>query len=175
MDWDDGKQFGELKWRTREGIFHKSVYPIDHVEQIKALRAFLSDVTPDDIIYRSDQGAGGVRRFCEADKGMRAFVLFTRKKGAAVLGWVFSKVKRGRFRVIGLKPGSYRISWYDAWTGKALVGEKPVSAVVDEKGVLEVDPEQVFKRVRGKLQAFPGQTRLSQGHDLAFRIAVGKK
>ncbi len=168
MDWDDGKQFGELKWRSREGIFHKSVYPIDHVEQIKALRTFLSAVTPDDVVHDAAQR-------CEADRGMRAFALFTREKDPAVLGWLFSRVVKGRFRVTGLKPGSYRISWYDPWTGKALAGEKPVSAAADKKGVLEVDPEQVFKRIREKLQPFPGKTRFSQGCDLAFEIAAEGK
>jgi hypothetical protein len=37
---------------------------------------------------------------------------------------------------------------------------------------LEVDPEQVFKRVREGLKPFPGQTRFSQGYDLAFKIAA---
>lgn len=49
MDWDDGKDFGELRWRRRSGAFSGENYPIDHAAELEALRRFLGDLTPENL------------------------------------------------------------------------------------------------------------------------------
>ena len=46
LNWNDGKEFGELTWRNRPGIFDHKHYPINNIAQLKALRGFLHDLHP---------------------------------------------------------------------------------------------------------------------------------
>jgi hypothetical protein len=169
MDWDDGKEFGELRWRTRKGIFHKSVYPVDHVAQLTALRSFLAGVSPDDLV-RGSKAEPAPR--CRPLDGLRAYALFIKRGPVKALGWLFSKTGKGRFRIAGLPAGKYAVRWYDPWTGKPLAGEAPATIGTDAHGTLEVEPQPVLQRVRRRAPAFPGASRLARGHDLAFRITA---
>lgn len=49
MDWDDGKDFGELRWRRQAGAFSGENYPIDHVAEMASLRRFLGELTPENL------------------------------------------------------------------------------------------------------------------------------
>src|SRR5205085_6620187 len=49
MDWDDGKEFGEIRWRERKGLFDNASYPIDNSAELKALRKFLGALRPDEL------------------------------------------------------------------------------------------------------------------------------
>jgi hypothetical protein len=49
MDWDDGKEFGELRWRRRDGAFSGQNYPVDHAAEMESLRRFLGELTPEEV------------------------------------------------------------------------------------------------------------------------------
>jgi hypothetical protein len=171
MDWDDGKEFGELTARKRKGIFHKSVYPIDHVAELKSLRAFLGEVTPDDIIR--DPKLTAVLK-CEADRNMYVYTLFVNKGDMRALGWLFCRPTRGAFRIVGLSKGRYRVTWYDPWSGNAIPKHAPTILTTDTKGILTIDPQPILKALREASPAFSKNSRLPKGHDVAFKIEVVK-
>ena len=46
MDWDDGKEFGELRWRDQPGAFDRERYPVDNAAQVRAMRRILDPLDP---------------------------------------------------------------------------------------------------------------------------------
>ncbi len=162
MDWDDGKEFGELTWRNRDGIFKKDRYPINHIEQIQALRTFLDGVSPDDLAV-SDTTVQSVQ-------GLRAYVLPVEKDSLKALGWIYSASGKGVIHITELAPGDYTVTWYDPWTGKKLMDQSPQALSADKSGRLTIDPHPVLEKIRLSATPFPQESRLDRGRDLAFKL-----
>ena len=93
MDWDDGKEFGELKWRKRKGAFDKEHYPIDHISQMKALRLFLDDISPDNF-YSCNLPDAKIK--CSSKGGTQVFALYSLQPGT-MMGWVFMPQDEAEF------------------------------------------------------------------------------
>ena len=165
MDWDDGKEFGELRWRTSRGIFDREHYPIDHVEQLKALRGFLGGLRPGTL---APCGTKEARVACVGEGGVRVWALCSREEPDAVYGWLFSPGAEARFSLTGLSPGTYRVAWYDPWTGAVVLAEQSGRLAV--AGGLELDAARALARLRAQAPSFPDQSRLDRGHDVAFKL-----
>jgi hypothetical protein len=162
MDWDDGKEFGELRWRAGEGAFARDRYPVDNAERLVALRRFLGDLAPDDLVPCGDPAAT-VR--VTAPPGGHAFALHRRDR-TMVVGWCLIPTGPCRLQVTGLPPERYRLDWVDPWTGEA-VTETEVDVTA---GDWVLDGEEVLVRLRAAAEPFPAESRLARGHDLAFRL-----
>ena len=167
MDWDDGKEFGELRWRNREGVFDRKSYPIDHVAQVKALRRFLAGLSPEDL---HSTLAANPKIKCEAAGALRLFALYSGKEPRAVYGWLFSLDGQAGFTISGLAPGKYRLGWYDPWTGAPVPKESSQTLSVAQDGVLKLDGGPVLKELRRLAKPFPEESRLDRGRDLAFKL-----
>ena len=169
MDWDDGKQFGELRWREREGIFDRQHYPIDHTAELKALRRFLGKLNPDELASCS---AADAKVKLKAAGRLRAFALFRRGDVHGVYGWIFSPDGSGKFSIKGLKKSAYRLTWYDPWTGDPIPGLGPQSLDARPGKALEINAAPVLKVLRALSRAkpFPHRSRQAQGHDAAFKL-----
>ncbi|MFP4028120.1 MAG: hypothetical protein ACLFWL_10040 [Candidatus Brocadiia bacterium] len=167
MDWDDGKEFGELCPRDREGIFDETHYPIDHVEEVKALRRFLRGLSPDDIV-RGSESDGELR--CKAGGSVDVYALFLRQKRLKAIGWLFSPGGKGRFQVQGLQQGKYVVTWYDPWDGRPVADQGKMTVSTDGQGRLTVNPQPILQKIRQKAPHFPDESRLPRGHDVAFKI-----
>jgi hypothetical protein len=170
MDWDDGKEFGELRWRDQPGPFDRSHYPIDHVAQMQALRRFLGSLRPDDLWPCTDAKA---RIRCLSVGDVRIFALGTRGRPDAVYGWLFAPGEDSRFRIEGLTPGSYVVTWVDPWTGEALPDSQRV--VVEARGPIELDARFPLASLHGAARAFVNESRLDQGCDIAFKLVSSAK
>ena len=166
MDWDDGKQFGELRWRSRDGIFSRKNYPIDHVEQILALRRFLGETSPEDLAWCGERDA---RVKIEPEGEARVHALCETRRGGRVCGWIFSRGEGARFSVSGLAPGEYALTWYDPWTGRRVPGAAS-RLKVDGTGTAKVVADDVMTALRTAAEGFPSTTRLDRGKDAAFKI-----
>jgi hypothetical protein len=165
MDWDDGKQFGELRWRKRKGLFDEEHYPIDHVAQVRALRRFLGTLSPEGLAACSAESA---QVKCSPDGTARVFALYSVKKRDAVYGWLYAAAEAAKFDVKGLEPGGYRVTWHDPWTGEA-TGDAQDATVKDGEA-LKVDAAGALKKLRAAAKAFPGETREDRGSDAAFKL-----
>ena len=166
MDWDDGKQFGELRWRKRKGIFDKKSYPIDHVEQLRALRRFLGDLSPD-LLAPCSGAAAAVT--CKAGKNARVYARRRRDRAGTVYGWLYCHGRAGAITFRGLRPGAYELAWYDTWSGKYIGGAANLR--VDKAGTLALDPNPVLAKLRAAAKPFPAKSRLAQGDDVAFKLS----
>ena len=163
MDWDDGKEFGELRWRNRPSIFDQTHYPIDNGAELVALRKFLKDIKPDELESK--------RITCESERpGVQIFSLHSKNTPDRVCGWIFSTLREGPFSISGLSAGTYTITWFDPWTGDP-IQNLPAQEFVAENGIaVKLDALPAFKLLRTGLKAFPSQSRYSKGHDAAFKI-----
>jgi hypothetical protein len=162
MDWDDGKEFGELRWRERPGPFAKESYPVDLAGQMSALRLFLGDLEPDRI--RPCAGAGdGVRCIVENDTIIAAM----RESNTRVIGWLADFTGQAAFSVEGLLPGEYALQWYDPWTGQA-AGDRSSIAVANS--AVRIDAQPALDAIRDSAGKFGTDSRFYRGNDLAFKL-----
>jgi hypothetical protein len=169
MDWDDGKEFGELRWRRAKGpvagSFVKSRYPIDKTESVVALRRFLAKLSPDGLVRCGKTVSGS--------KGLRVLALCDRKRHAAY-GWVFvpraSKRRELRFGA-PLAKGRYKLTFFDPWTGKPIASVPPQTVSVDSaSGAAAVATRAAFARLRQHAKGLPRRLRVARGRDLAFKL-----
>ncbi len=145
MDWDDGKEFGEIRWRKRPGIFSKDQYPIDHTAQMRALQRFLKGLSPDRLnsTMRPDSKVK-----CVTSETTRAFALVLDNASPSVFGWCFvADRKNASLSLSGLTPGSYRLELYDPWTGNPIPNLPTDLVDVDKAGTLVVKMTDILKRL----------------------------
>ena len=167
MDWDDGKQFGELRWRKRKGIFSRAHYPIDHVAQLKALRAFVGSATPDTL--RPCRGLQAQVR-CAGRGTTRAFALYSTDIRGSVLGWIFAPGGAGSAALSGLPAGAYRLVWHDPWTGRPVPKLAPTRLRADGKSSVILDAGPALAVLRAAAPKFPKESREARGFDVAFKL-----
>ena len=167
MDWDDGKEYGELRWRRRKGIFDREHYPIDHVAQLKALRRFLGGLQPDGLVPCLSKDA---RVTCVSKGSVRILALHTSKTPTGLYGWLFTPDAEAAFSVEGLTPGQYRITWSDPWTGIQVTKPHSANLTVGAKKALKLDAGPVLKQLRLQAKPFPAKSRLARGQDVAFKL-----
>jgi len=175
MDWDDGKEFGELRWRSRPGLFSREKYPIDHVAQMKALTRFLAGLKPDGLLRCRENGSAVT---CSATAGMagtEALALYAKDRNA-VYGWVLALSGHVKITLSGLAAGQYALTWYDPWTGAPVPGLKTSSVTVagggggEGGGPVTLDAAAALGVLRGRAKSFPTETRLDRGKDVAFKL-----
>jgi len=177
MDWDDGKQFGELAPRKRKGIFDAESYPIDHVAQMKALKRFLAPIDPGRTATCSEKGDRV--RVSPVRETTQVYALHETdgrdpKAPGKVHGWLFARdAKPGAaaFDVTGLPPGDYLVTWSDPWTGLPAprMPSTPVK-VEDAWWPVRIDAGGALKRLRAAADPFPAMSRLARGQDVAFSL-----
>ncbi len=173
MDWDDGKQFGELCPRDRPGIFDREHYPIDHVGQMRALRRFLAGLRPDSLRPCAAED-GAVR--CVPRGGLRAFALHSAEGRAdggdgSLCGWLFAPGDETHLELRGLPAGTWQLQWFDPWTGEAMEQPGPQTLEADGASALVLDAGPALERLRSTAKPFPEQSRLSRGRDAAFKLS----
>jgi hypothetical protein len=169
MDWDDGKEFGELQWRQQPGVFDKEHYPVDNAGQVKAMRSILDHLDPEDLRpLRSDSPI-----HIEGPAGGRALALASVHQPSAVHGWVFAPQRGSVISISGLPPGDYALTWDDPWQGTRLPGTAR-SITVTATGLVDIPLDQILATMR-PLQAFPQQARLDSGKDVVFHLVMGAK
>ncbi len=166
MDWDDGKEYGELRWRDGDatGPFSERRYPVDNAARLRALRAFLGELEPDDLASCLDPDAAVT---VEAAAGVTALGLYARAERDALHGWCFDPDGAFALEVAGLAAGTYRLRWYDPWTGTAAGKELRVET---DDGRLRLDGAAARAELPGLDLRFPAETRLAKGRDLAFKL-----
>ena len=170
MDWDDGKEFGELRWRPRKGAFDREHYPIDHVAQLQALRRFLSDLRPGTLACCLSRNA---EVECTPGDNVRVHALYPENARDALYGWLFTLSPNAHFSITGLRPGRYRLAWYDPWTGERITGLARQSIMVRDSIPLQLAAGPALAKLMESVRLFPQQSRLSKGQDVAFKL-VGR-
>jgi hypothetical protein len=165
MDWDDGKEFGELQARTEPGPFDREHYPIDNAAQLRALRRFLGDLRPDHL--RPCVGEKGLR--LEGTGGARAFALASDDERPVIRGWLFCAHGKPGASLARLHAGSYRVRWYDPWSGDEL-RQDFAPLTVGEDGAATVDATPALTALRAGASGFPNRSREDRGSDVAFVI-----
>jgi uncharacterized protein len=170
MDWDDGKQFGELVPRARKGIFSRKQYPINNAAEVKALRAFLGKLEPDAL--RSCAGKDAKVRCVPGSRELRVLALHAAKGSSAVHGWGFSPDGKARFSLGGLPPGKYQLTWFDPWTGRPVPGLEIENLEIKKNTPLALDAGPVLKAMRTAAAKFPTKSRKDRGWDFAFKLVA---
>jgi len=165
MDWDDGKEFGEMTFRKREGIFDEKHYPIDNTEQIRALRVFLKPLSPEHLLSCSGDHA---RVTCNVKDGAQTFAQYDTRT-TSVYGWPFTSKDETEITLNGLKPGKYQLRWFDPWTGKPLE-LRSQTIIVDKETSIRIDALRALKEIRSTVPPFPKRSRLARGQDAAFKL-----
>lgn len=154
MDWDDGKEFGELRWRETPGAFDRERYPVDNAARLPPLRRFLAGLDPAAL-----RPAGG-----RVTAAPPVRVLALAGDDGALHGWLLDRERRAVLRCRGLAPGAWRCRWLDPWTGDE-VAAQAMAVGADGTAALAA-PFAALPRV----PAFPRDGRLDRGRDLAFHL-----
>ena len=173
MDWDDGKEFGDLFARKRPGIFDAEHYPIDNPAQLRALRKFLALLKPEELLPCS---AFDAKVVCTGRGEARASALYE-PKHTSVYGWMFTRGGESTMIALrGVMPGTYMLTWYDPWTGEQIdaPGANGVVTIAATSGPIGLDAKPALKALSPK-EEFPKKTRLSRGQDVAFRLEFLEK
>lgn len=160
MDWDDGKEFGELRWRPEPGAFDRDHYPVDNAVQLVALRRFLVGIDP--ATLRPALPPSPLTAVLRTPGRVVALA----QAAEAVHGWVLSRGSEARIAVQGLAPGTYRCVWIDPWSGDEILR---TAHVVGADGALELDGSAALGALAPKL-GFPRHSRLDRGRDVAFHL-----
>ncbi len=166
MDWDDGKEFGEARWRAGAGPFDHDHYPVDNAAQLRALRVFLAGLDPDRL--RPPAVSGETAPRVTGVGGVRAFALATRDARPELHGWFFAGDATGGIAFDGLPAGRYRATWFDPWTGAAALVE-PTPVVVEPGRAAVIDVAPILRALTPR-EAFPKANREDRGRDAAFRL-----
>ncbi len=164
MEWNDGKEFGELRWRTRPGPFSRKNYPIDLPRELTALRRFLAGHEPGDFV--SGQGLDP-RIHCMAGESVRLHTLHHRTQDI-VLGWLYGDQGDAEFTVSGLEGGRYRLTWFDPWTGRPLPNSQEFD--VQPQDTIAVSAGHILQQMQAGHPSFPWSTRYPKGNDVAFKL-----
>jgi hypothetical protein len=169
MNWNDGKEFGELRWREQPGAFDRDHYPVDNAAQVKAMRRILDPLDPG----RLRPLPPGLPLRVTAPAGGRVFALASTGGPFALHGWVLCPGRRGTVVISGLAAGSYRLAFDDPWLGSAL---PPASAMreVGADGQLAIALDAVLGLMRPE-QPFPRQGRLDRGKDAVFHLLAAER
>lgn len=166
VDWDDGTQFGDLRWRGK-GAFSRERYPIDHTKVITALRRFLSGLDPDRL-----QPVGRVRGLALSIPSPGRALGLVRDDRRALYGWVFSPTGTGKIMVSGLAPGRYRCELFDPWTGKLA---RTRTLHVRSRRPLTVDAAELLASWRMAAGTLSHGQRKLRGYDLAFKLILARR
>jgi hypothetical protein len=169
MDWDDGKEFGELRWRDQPGAFDREHYPIDNAAQIGAMRRILDPLDPG----RLRPLLPGLPLRISAPAGGRVFALSSTSGPCELHGWVLCPARRGSVVIDGLAPGRYRLAFSDPWSGAGLESAGAVREVRAD-GRLEIPLAAVLAAMRPE-QPFPRAGRLDRGKDAVFHLLAGER
>ena len=178
MDWDDGKEFGEAKWRSQPGPFDQAHYGLDNTEQMHLLRVFLHGIEPEHLAPVYDDAAGPAAGApasgaatvrSRAEEPLRVFALAD-TRGTAVHGWVLASGSpaRARFACSGLTPGTWVLTWVDPWT--ALPVGTPGTVTIPANGVAVLAPGSAMMMTVAGQPRFPRDSRTDRGHDIAFHL-----
>jgi len=163
MDWDDGKEFGEIHWRSQPGVFDHEHYPVDNAGQVKALRAIVDRLDMEHLRPLAAEGplhsAGPV--------GGRALVLVDARTNA-LHGWVLAP-HGGTIALTGLAAGTYDLTFDDPWLGTALPSAASrITVAADGSAVVAL--EAALEAMRPD-QQFPRQGRLDRGKDVVVHLS----
>jgi hypothetical protein len=164
MDWDDGKEFGELQPRPVPGPFDREHYPVDNAAQLRALRRFLGEAQPDHLRRCGSSRAPSIA----GSGGTRVFALATDDEHATLRGWLFRPRGEAVITVSGLPAVPYRLRWFDPWTGEEL----PLAGTLGNGagGALTFDAQPALAALRAAAPEFPKLAREDRGGDVAFVI-----
>ena len=163
LDWDDGKEFGEMTPRDRKGIFDKEHYPVDNAAQLRALRKFLAPLDPGAL--RACTASTAIR--CDADGNGRACALYDPRR-SAVYGWMFAPSEEHSVLVTGLPAGRYTLTWFDPWTGEA-IGAPRQWDVPATRSPIVFDARSALAELK-RAEPFLKKSRLARGQDVAFTL-----
>jgi hypothetical protein len=162
LDWNDGKEFGELRWRSRPGAFSRDRYPIDLIAQIHALRRFIGDRTPDQLHLCGTDG-NHIRITGDRD----TFITAMCASDSDLIGWSADFTGNAFLSIAGLETGNYQIQWYDPWSGDTF--EKPGSLSVDGSPV-RIDLQIKLDRLQARSGTFGRDCREYKGYDIAYTL-----
>ena len=164
MDWNDGKEYGEFTWKSKDGAFSKRNYP-SQLSTISVVRAFMSAVPLDDTCV---VGGDDSRVSFKVVDGAYALGLSTSR---GVWGWVYfpNGVKDKKIVVSGLSAGRYVFRALDPWTGMTIVTKK----MVVSGDLVENMVYYLSKRTRKR--NFPHSTRKWRGRDVAFSLTLDQQ
>jgi hypothetical protein len=159
MDWDDGKEFGELRARAEPGPFDATHYPLDNGAQLRALRRFLGDLDPATL----EPCREPARVVVTGVDAVRAAALTTKAGAVVVHGWLYAPESTGTLRIQGLADGPWRLRWFDPWTADEAGAAVTITAAA---GTATIDCAAILARLHG--EPFPRRAREDRGRDAAF-------
>lgn len=111
---------------------------------------------------------------CVPTGTLRLHALHAARGPDAVYGWLFSPDGAARGSVRGLRPGRYRLVWYDPWTGEPVAEPSAQPVVVGSSGTAILDAGRVLARLAASAPPFPRSSRLARGRDAAFKLLASR-
>ncbi|NRA37641.1 MAG: hypothetical protein HRU15_05835 [Planctomycetes bacterium] len=166
MDWDDGKEYGELRWRTHDddsSAFSKKSYAIDHVSRMQALRKFTKNINWDSVQRMGDQTC--LQKYHDVTKSI-SHILFTTQGAQA---WSFILDDQFRCEISALQPGKYHLQFFDPWTGLTITEQQTI-IIPDNKSVI-INGDAALAAIKKHRNTFNAKTqRLFRGFDLAWKL-----
>jgi hypothetical protein len=172
MDWDDGKEFGELAPRASPGPFDQAHYPVDNAAQLRALRRFLGTQTPEHLEPCRAPGAI-ILTSEQANRALalsRALPPHPNPAAVHLVGWLYAPAGSGHLQISGLHPGPYQVDWYDPWTGLRLPGPPTLFTVNSGIDHASIDAANALMLASTGIKTFPNQSQEDRGKDVAFIV-----
>lgn len=172
MDWDDGKTFGELKWKRNNQVFshHKKRYGLDLTLRMQAIQRFLKGAQPDLLASTVEASSPVQMTPLKVQRKTLSFVfgLYTHDR-TRLWAWLYTTRKTVKVRISGMKPGVYQCEWIDPWTGKPIIA-LPRQRIKNASAPFVLQPEKILQRLRNIPKKGHVREYIMRGYDLAFRL-----
>jgi hypothetical protein len=179
VKWNDGKEFGEMRWRT-DGTdnFGKATYPVDNFAEVIALREFL--LGPDNPLDFSTLAPAPADLTAD-NAALKGHILRSENKSVCA-GWLYNSQGSGnlagvKVTIKGLKATTtYTVIWYNTWTGKKIM--QATGGPSNADGQLEFDLYDLTASRDGKADQWKDNDDadiMFDRNDIAFKLVEGQQ
>lgn len=174
MDWDDGKVFGELRWKPKNKAFSRPFYQIDLTLRMQALQRFLREARPGELASTAEPQSPVRIQWLHKSRRTYArahgFGLYDIKGKHKLWGWLYVPHPNQRFAIQGMKPGTYQLEWVDPWTGKPIPDQPRFSVSIQAQHPILLDAKTVLTKLKRRPRQGPPRNQLTRGLEVAFRL-----
>lgn len=163
MDWDDGKEYGELRPRDSGagGPFGKDAYPIHNGKRLEVLRAFIRDIDWQTVhISNQDPQTPHITE----KNPQRSFLICESQR---IHGWALFFDQHYQSVIHDIADGKWRLQYVDPWTGKALA---PAQDLTVTNNTLQLNSKGITEKLVEQRSQFSATQRLCRGFDIAWRL-----
>ncbi len=163
MDWDDGKEYGEIRFRQSPGAFDQKSYPINNGLRLDALRQFCKSIDWDSVrISRQDKSIPQV-------KDAKHQISYALQDKNAVYAWTLLFGDHFACSIDNIKNARYTLQFYDSWTGQKIIHPEIILKAENKSVTIKSEALKDYL-IKNRNSQMTKDKRLFKGFDIAWTL-----